>query len=433
MIFGWWLLGKLGCDGAVSQLIWPLDDDKVATLRAACWALRGFPPDPRAVPALIRLLTHADDGVFCAACRTLAAYGARDAVELLYPVLNSANARRVQAARRTLELLGERRGVEAYLGSLHGDQAAARELNAVVSGGNLWPVDLLVARLALPAEQEHGMAAALLVRIADSAVVSRLVTRTNQDSDLARSELCRVLGRIRDRRAREALRGRLTDSAADVVSAACDALAEIGDPADCEPLVGLISDGRTAVRASALTAAARLAPVRVGALVAERLRSDPDDDLACPICRRAAAAWSGVQTFFCLVDFSDGTSQLPLVARTGQRMLSRWDPDGGLFDFSAVAVRAADQFQINRFLLRVQEAGARDPERKRGYRRMDLSLWPGTELPESLLRNLRDTFRRVILGNEPDAIRIASEIEEMLAKVLSSEEPADQAGPGASR
>ncbi len=279
----WWFLGKCGLRVGVDRLVQSLTHASPYRRKAASKALRGF-REARAVSPLLRLLGDSDDGVFCTACGTIALYGAQEAVDPLYPLLNSDNKRRLTAASSALEQLGEGHVSGPYLRYMSGDAAAAEEVKNLVDQGNQRLVALLMDRLAAAERRDRKLAAELLVTIANDAVVVRMIQRLDAENAQLRCELCLVLGKVCNPLARRPLNDRLNDPDPKVVCAAIEALRQIADPDDFEPIAKLLDDENrdSTIRLASLAAIIALDRPKARDRIMLRL-GDRDTDVRCAV------------------------------------------------------------------------------------------------------------------------------------------------------
>ena len=225
--------------------------------------------DPKAMPALVRAMGDADEGVVAEAVEALGRSGPA-AVPAMIAALEGAG---ITARRCVANALGRRPGpgvVEALVPALADRDAEVRR-SAARSLGELKDPRSLDALLAALRDTSGGVAqeaAAAVGNIGDPRAVGPLVAaargQTSQGANLAVVE---ALGRLADPRALDLLLQRLDHPDPKLVAAAALALGSFKDPLAADALIAKLEHGHESVRVAAADSLARIGnPMAVTAL-----------------------------------------------------------------------------------------------------------------------------------------------------------------------
>lgn len=236
-------LGRIGSDGPVEALIVALkypDSSDVHSAVAEALAKIG---DARAVDPLVGALVGADSNSFVleAAALALGEMGERgelgdaDAVESLIAALGDEIREVCRAAAEALGRVGDSAAIESLIAALEDPDAGAGEAATEALGKmGAEVVEPLVVAVNAPSGLVRAAAAKALVRIlasvsqpaieALSGRVESLVACLDSRDAALRKSAARLLGKIGDARAIEALDAALSHDSPDVVQAAADAM-----------------------------------------------------------------------------------------------------------------------------------------------------------------------------------------------------------------
>ncbi|OPZ85990.1 MAG: putative lyase [bacterium ADurb.Bin429] len=426
-------LGTLRDPRAKGALLALLGDDDAQVRQAASMALEGVGEG-----ALGRTVLQALQGDPMA-LEALAERARTDAgwlIPLLASHLDDANARVRLAACATLGCIGPA-CLDAVIALLGRPEAEVRRmvLQVLREVNHPGAVPLLVAKLddadwrirqsALAALTALGpLAAEPLLRYLDAPEVS------------ARLAACQILGMLRDARAFPGLLARLGDDNEQVRTAACEALGQFGDQRAVADLLACVKDTHQPVRTAACRALRMLKAVQATDILMSMVYDNTPESrelafdtllemkevlepcahsfyceaclarfiwkraevrgmgqapyLVCRQCGKSAYALSDVNLVVAVLDHTlrepyrmDGTT-----ARI--HALARED----LFDFDAVEILRATDYEVERFCMRV--GNDLDDERVRRYRQLLCQVWNHAALSESTVNVLRSMFGRVI-------------------------------------
>jgi HEAT repeat protein len=395
-------------------------------------------PRPPSAEELIARLSDPQPRVRKSACEALERMRHANAVEPLIPLLGDGDAGVREAAASALKVLGHASLAEAVLGALSGQPDAREQLRQWIAGGDLRPVIPVVARLA-DEDREMREAASAVFAAAGGPAVEPLIPYLDDSRWAVRREVVRTLGRIGDPRAVKPLILRLADADPDVrqeagrvleafgagplaravlavmsgAAGAADGLAALavaGDLSVVRPFISLTEAAgvsREVVFQALRLVAGALAPLAhtmlCPACLARPVRFDAGSPwlhgaywYACRQCREPGPMATGVQRVVAVLE--RGRREDPVV--DNGVLFVNWLARGGVFDFDAVAIRDASDFDVERLCIAV--GNDMDEYRKSRYPAMECRIAPECALSENAVRVLGSSFGKLVVKPETE-------------------------------
>ncbi len=343
------------------------------------------------------------------ACRGLGAVGGSDVVEALRARHSDKNPDVRAEPCLALSRLGSRAVIPDLLLVVGDRIQEVREAACVALGrlGEQSVAPTLVGLLSWESSYVRRCAIAALGELRYRPAVEALIGLLDRREPRVHAEVCLALGRIGGESVLEPLTRCLEGRDALVRRAACEGLGRLGVAGAVGPLRRALDDSSPAVRRAAASALARttsaLAP-RLPAMlcgmhfarfekraVVGRLRRPLTTYVACRECDTAARAVMGVTRVVAALDelMAQTVEYEGLCARVNWRKLAQ------LFDFDAVVLRRADEYDIERFCIQV--ANDTDEVRKPRYARMQVYVHEDAGLSVGRLNMLRSLFGQVAI------------------------------------
>lgn len=248
---------KLRAKGNVKGLIKALGSEDAPVRRKAAQALAAL-KDAGAIDPLIRCLVDKDNGVRENAAKALAEIGDPRAVESLMYCLQDQDPEIRWIAAKALANFGSA-VVDPLIRNLDSVDRHLAEVSAFALGetGDPRAVTPLILTLRRPDWDVRTRVEAALHRIGEPAV-GPLVTYLKDNDVGTRCSAAKILGKLGDRNALDALLTCLDDESPDMRRNTIEAIGRLGDPRTLETLSAGLEDPDPGVRESAAAAIQRL-------------------------------------------------------------------------------------------------------------------------------------------------------------------------------
>lgn len=396
------VLGELRATKAVPYLVASVADINPRIRMVACRALARI-KEESSYEHIRQCLTDKQISVRVAACEALQELGDHRAIDDLLILLTDKERRVANAAFTALDNLGG--GVLFRLSSAaaRGDAAAIEEI-AFISPDAITEI------------REPRLRHLLLTSLGNVKKISlaSLVIPALDDTDAhCRSAACDTLGKFRDPAAVPRLVSHLQDNEPSVILTAMRALELIGDFRAIDSIITAVSAAKGEFHDKLSQSLQRLSQRVVGhyhSMYCMRClhrfsltQHTANEVIQYPVCRKCGKTEHGLSGISTVIAMMDRKMKRTIMV-DGEAVRVNYFTNTQHFDFDAIEIVSADNYDIERFCVRIGNDG--DPFRLARYPSLTCYVYSDAKLTEGMFAMLRNIFPLVT-----ERFALAREIE----------------------